>query len=268
VQLKKEVVLDGLKVRLGDIAEVVSNDPKTSASISRLPVTELKTLLTPAKLDKAEVQKVLNNKTSNMEYSFVWGSEDSVSIIGKKRSIDLSEGADKAASWILGNQSESEIVALSQLRLTDMPMGKVEQRPNFINARRSLDKVFIPLEVFVDGILIAKPVLQFKVNGSQTRRDDSLIISHENKIQPSSSGDFTPKETDSKSTSSSPEAYVVKKDQKVQVVMELGLMHIESEGIALSSGNTGDEVTVQRIDNNELFIGVVSAPGIVTAGDS
>lgn len=266
VQLKKEVELTHLEVQLGDIAEVISNNPGTVQSITRLPVLQLKSVVVPVKLNKVKIQELLDKKASTIGYSFIWGSEDTVLLTGAKRMIDLSAGADKAASWILeniqSNSGKAVVVPLHKLELNNMPIGQVEQQPIFSEVRQLLNKVSIPLEVFVDGVLVAKPTLSFKVNGNLA------MSNHAGKNLTEWQEDSISVKNNLPSASNPVESYMVQKDQKVQVMLDVGLMHIESGGIALSNGNKGDEVIVQRIDNNELFTGVVSAPGVINARGS
>lgn len=62
------------------------------------------------------------------------------------------------------------------------------------------------------------------------------------------------------------EAYLVEQGAPVQVVYEVGALHISATAICLESGSAGDLVKVRNMDSGKVFSGVVANDGTVRVG--
>lgn len=279
VRIKSEVTLDHLNVYLGDVATVTADttDRQMPERLLREPVAHLATLAIPTRIGKQEIEQSLLKRKLDGREDFVFGGPDFIVVYGKRQTISLMPQLDYMANWLAERLSiQLEVVNLTlmtnNVKLTDVPMGKVEQRALFEQIRLSGNDIRIPLSVSVDGHIYAKPIIQFRLDTKHARSDSErparLTQSVNNAVvRPVVQSQAVADVYAASQISLVKKNFLIKKGQHVRIVVQEGSIQIESEGVAMMDADVGDMVKVRRIDGKDMLIGRVLGSDTVVIGN-
>lgn len=258
--MKPVAILDHLDVKLEDVASVTTNsDSSPGQKLLLASITHLDSLAAPAKLKREDINQRLLKYLPQRD-NIVWGGATTTSIYGKKQVINLQPPIDQLAGELISTMSPQlgsfELTLVNQkLELVNAPMGLIRFRPDIRLLQWTANDFHIPLSVFVDDKLYAKPIVHFKIHSAPTlafRAESSPI---QGQILPMNTSPSPTKEV------------LVKKDQPIRIMAKTGTIQIESSGIALADGKAGDRLTIHRNGTTDTLIGRVSQNGTVIVGD-
>jgi hypothetical protein len=253
LSLRPQVSVDHSVVLLGDVVEVTARQPAIAERLHGIELARFSSLAKPAKLSRAEIDGLLNQRGALPSGGIAWGGSTEVVISGRLRRIDLAPGIDGAASQLMQALGPGHAVVI---RVLDnggdvmAPPGRTSVRPEMGALYRFGQTVDVPLAVEVDGIAVARPIVRFEVSRSPL---DSA------QFDPAPRRAAAPVSVDR----GSPAELSVEKDRPVRIVVEAGSVRLEGEGTALADAREGDTVKVRRATGGTELLGRAAGPGLV-----
>lgn len=281
IRLRPEVTLEHSNIYLRDIASVTtsSDDHQKIEKLLAEQIAKMGIHESTMRLSRHDVESIISKHRPDLRESIIFGGAESVSVQGRQ-AVSLAPEMDSLATWVMqrvGPQLGAvELTVMTKnTEFHDVPMGAVEKRPLFEQTRRSGQDIHIPILVSVDGRVYAKPVLHFRlqpIHGAAAldRTVFPLVsASHATtKIASSLTGAAMDGVTHTDDSDlPGKKSFLITKNQLVRIVVQDGVIRIESDGISLANANVGDEVKVRRGDNPDVLVGHVSGPNTVVVGD-
>ena len=272
IELMPEATIDRHDVHLSDIAKLTSNDLNLKASLSKLVIVKLDSLGIPFKISKIEIEKVTQERMHMLSGSIVWSNAEFCLVRPELHPVDLSRGVDITAMTLMKNVKVKGVELLStdtQLPLVAAPRVKIEQRPNFQEARMMGSNITIPLYVFADNRLIAKPALHFRFREVKPNAIQSVGYTFASKEEVYASNLEDSEVDDAKTdaeyimTPVKKKQFLIQKNQHVKLLIKSGMLEVESQGIAMSNAYLGDQVKVRKLSGSEVLFGRAQEAGVI-----
>lgn len=239
MKLRPRVEVDDVVVKLGDVAEVTARQAVLADQLKRVEVGRFATLSRPIRLNRSDIERVLEQSALVSSGSVVWGGASEVQLVGRSRRIDLTAGVDAAASALmarLGTRQYIEIRVLDDGGDVVGPPGKTRIVPEIELARRRGYVIEVPLLVEIDGIAVAHPLVRFEV----TRKPPEFANASLLPAVPTAQVSLDEKVEE-------PVNWAVQKDHPIRVIVAAGAVRLESSGIALADARQGDKVMIRRL---------------------
>lgn len=250
VDLKPEASVAQRDIRLADIAHIVSRDSQSllAERLGNLTVSRCVSLAQKCRLMLAPIVAEVDARASELGISVVWGANQSTVITGRTQSLSLATAVDQGGAWIVGAIAQGNPVLVSVVEgpmTIDVPPGQARLQPGFSQIRRLGDYVDLPIQVLVDGIEVARTSIRYLVRqGNNPGSSGSALaapVPNPSLAMPSVTEEQKPGTNGLSRTS-----VAVSKDQRVRLLVESGLVKIETDGIALADAELGESVRVRR----------------------
>ena len=297
LELRDQVWLDHASIRLADLAKVNVEGDAAHAVNQVLQQIELGQAPRIAYVDtvtRAQIEALLRRRSGNLAYQLQWRGAASVAVRSQAQTLDnakLEQVARLALSQQIGSGFEQvEIVLASPLQQVEVPLGEVQIRARALTTPVLQARMPVWLDVLVAGAVYRSVVVPFNVQvqqkvfvakhaisaGSVVGRDDvelklesvlglsapalRELPANWRTAQSIRAGQVLSEAMMSK------EGMVLRGD-KVRVQLRVGMVQIETEGVAMSSARPGQMLEVRREKNHDVVVGRVSADGSVVIGD-
>lgn len=262
IKLKSNVTLAETKIRLKDIATVVSK--VDSNSLQEYSVASLTDGDFPKTISRTDILVKILEKYPQLEGRIAWAGADKVVIAGHMQQISGETRLREASDWIVRQlrntvNREVEPFVYGKVYSLGVPAGIVVQKPLFDQAKWRRGAVEIPVQILVNDRFYSTQILKFHLEYRDvvditTPKDSDRTVSE-------SSDSALPREY---LTAGSGERELgVRKNQQVKLLITDGPIQIEGSGIAQDNAYVGDNVWVRRNDRDAAFIGEVTAPGMI-----
>lgn len=273
VRLRQHVSLDSVVVQLGDVAEITTGLPETTARLRAIEIARLKSLVKPVRLARAEVDALLARQRGFSRGSIAWGGSSEVVISGRLGHVDLTPGLDAAAKLLMEKYGQRRGVVI---RVVDgggevlAPPGPVNIRPEMASLRRLGRSIELPLVVEVDGVRVARPQIRFEISWDTFDSPMPEVVLRKSSVlelPPDLSARAPGIDVRRPVGALDDGDLLIKKDQSVRILVEAGAVRLESDGIALADARHGDMVKVKRSSGNNEIPARVIGRGLVLVGE-
>lgn len=253
INLRTEVEVDRADLNLADIAEVISRDPASASKLGATFVARCPSLSRLCHIQKTDISEAIETLAAQQQTRVIWGAAETVAIRGRKRSLPLTSVIDRTAIELvqrLGRGSPMAISISERPTSVEVPPGNTEFHPEFAQMLKEGSTIELPINVLVDGISVARPVVRYTVrripHPPRTESQSNAFVSHtENKTVQATV--FSPEsQAQTSGSERAVEAMAVTKNKKVRLLIGSGPVRIETEGIALADASIGSIVDVRR----------------------
>jgi len=246
VNLRHEAEIDNVKVRLSDIAEIITQNGSVAEQLGSAVVYECASFAPPCRLTKRDAMASTLAQARQLGADVIWGSNEVVTVRGRMRTLSLSPAIDQAAIRILQRIANGHPLALKVMEgptLIEAPPGKVDFKPEFERIRWVDGNIELPINVRVNGSSVAKPIVRYAlqrnlISASAEQGDDKQ--QHFKRT----AGSMVNVQGDSMVQNS--ESSPIIKNRKVRLLVDSGTVRIETEGVALENASIGESVVVRR----------------------
>lgn len=257
VNLRPEAEVGHSEVKLSDIAEVVSRDATAADQLGRSFVDKCPSLALPCRLERSRLAPAIETRAAQMGARLVWGANESVALKGRMAPLPLSSAIDHGAIRILQRMDQGYPLAVNVKDAPDSidaPPGAAEFRPDFNEMRRIGAVIELPINVLVDGVSVARPIIRYGLRhgfasgkpelprpvAASSRQDKPALLQ---RPWQGTAGAFQ----DDRHASEGPAGNVlVAKNRKVRLLIDSGPVRVEAEGIALADAGPGGTVDIRR----------------------
>lgn len=262
LSLRHEAGVERTNVALGDIAQIVTRDAILAEQLGRIPVGRCANLIAGCQFEAASISRLVETRASELGASLVWGANGSVAVNGRLRMVSMEHAIDQGAARIVQalGQGGSVSVSVAEAQVSvEVPPGVVQIQAEPNRMRRVGAYFEMPVQVFVDGVLVAQPQVKYLASRSAARVDVPLVLGDSSVVPrtmgPSDGADVSPDIRKSVSASGKDVRRAVMKDQKVRLLIESGPVHIEADGVALGDADIGTDVKVRRANGLATVMG-------------
>lgn len=257
VSLRPVALVDRTEFRLADISEIVGRQRQAIDQLGNLIVGRCARLTQPCHLTKGQISAAVQPRASELGIDLVWGSVEAVDIHGRSRSVSLTTAIDQTAIRLVQAMDSGYPLAIGVKdgpAAVDVPPGAVQIEPQFARMRRVGALIEMPIDVLVDGSVMAQPIVRYVLRkGSAPSTIESRVPTEE----------FDTKTTELSSEKRVAERVAVSRNEKVRLLIATGPLRIEAEGIALAAAHLGAAVRVRRADGVEDVEGRAVGQGTV-----
>lgn len=246
INLKPEAEVDRGEVRLADIAEIAARDANIAAQLGGNVVFKCPGLAQPCRVGKTDIMAATQAKAQQAGANVIWGSNEAVSVRGRMRALSLAPAIDRAAVRILQQMDQGYPLALSVKEgpaSIEAPPGAAEFRPEFDQMRWVAGGLELPINVLVDGVSVARPLIRYSLRRSLVSTTAERADDGRGSAPRVAGGASIGQSVDPVPESGSA---VVAKNKKVRLLIDSGPVRVEAEGIALADADFGGTVRVRR----------------------
>lgn len=262
LNLRHEAGVDRTNVVLGDIAQIVTRDAIVAEQLGRIPVGRCANLIAGCRFEAASISRLVETRAFELGANLVWGANASVAVNGRPRMVSMEHAIDQGAAWVvqaLGQGGAVSVSVAAAQTSVEVPPGVVQILAEPNRMRRVGAHFEMPVQVFVDGVLVAQPQVRYLVSRGAAWVDVPSVPGDSSAV-PRTIGSFegadvSPALRKSVSALGKDVRRAVMKDQKVRLLIESGPVHIEADGVALGEADIGGDVKVRRASGLAAVMG-------------
>jgi flagella basal body P-ring formation protein FlgA len=289
IELRPEVVVNGARYRLGDIAVIRGADPLVRQQVAALEIGVAPRPHHSDRISQQQVGRLLEAKRPELRGRLQWSGSKATIIraagiaLEPQRLVQIAEESLRAE--LGGGYEKVELEALPNVRKMTLPPG-AQLRPRPL-AGVVAQRTAVWVEIRVDGRAYGAVPVWFAVKawkqvpvaltnlpaGSALRREDFALETRD-VMQAAKIIDRLPIEQGIRlrialsrglpvTETMLERMPAISRNQQVAVRMLAGSIVIETEGLAQADGRIGDTVKVKNPGSSEIFKGEVVEPGLV-----
>jgi flagella basal body P-ring formation protein FlgA len=179
IELKKDVVVSGRSVRIGDAGAVFAADRETREAIEAVRIQDAPRVGAADRLSRAEIEQVLRFRLPRAGRNVEWGGANVVTLRAAMQTVDTTAFAATAQRHLieaLGHEFAGvEAELLVPLAAVAAPVGEVVFQPRPVDAAHAGSRQSVWIDVLVDGGFYRAVVVPFQLRLRQrvqvARRD-------------------------------------------------------------------------------------------------